>query len=245
MKIVDSIFKDDSFTKPTGRSLYGRRIHPITQKEQFHQGVDYSTQGRNLPLHSVENGFIHDIGFNNTVGNYINVAYPRIDIIAIHRHLDAKFVNRGEKVTEGVVIGNVGTTGLSSGEHLHLGLKRISTGEYIDPEKFDYQKHYINGIWDEQFTRDLQTYFGTQVDGVISGQLGSRKNIKKISYGLKGSQLVKAIQRQLGIYPNGQLDSTTIRAIQRRLGVYVDGFISPTSHTVRVMQNRLSEGRLL
>ena len=254
MKLAERIFKEnrDKYAKPKGRSLFGWRINPVTHKEQFHEGEDYSTLGgAKLPLYPLENGVVADVGFNSVRGNYVDIKYPRIDLFTTQRHLDQIFVNRGDKVNHNQPFGNTGTTGSSTGVHLHLGIKRISGGGYFDPNTFDYQEHYINGIWNEQFTRDIQTYCKEHfdnslvVDGITSGQRFARKNIQKIGYGLKGSAWVKVLQRQLGIYPNGQLDSTAIKALQRRLGVYVDGFISPNSHTVRVMQNRLSEGKLL
>lgn len=251
MKIAEAIFRTDTYTKPTGGSLYGWRKHPITGLDQFHQGTDYATQKRNLPLFGVEKGYIQDVGFNNTVGNYVNVAYPRIDLIAIHRHLDRKDMFKNQKVDKGTLLGITGDTGGSTGIHLHLGLKRISTGEYIDPEKFDYQEHYINGIWDEQFTRDIQTYLKEHhnpniiVDGITSGQNGNRKNIKKVTYGVKGSMWVKELQKLLGMKVNGQLDVPTINAIQRKIGLVSDGVISKVSRTVRVLQTRMSEGWLI
>ena len=133
----------------------------------------------------------------------------------------------------------------STGIHLHLGVKRISGGTWFNPNNFDYQEHYINGKWNEQFTRDLQTYFGTTVDGIISGQIGQRKNIAKVQYGLKGSQMVKALQSRLGHIQSGQLDKSTIVALQRALNLIPDGLISETSLTVRKMQNLLSEGKLI
>lgn len=251
MKIAEAIFRTDTYTKPTGGSLYGWRKHPITGLDQFHQGTDYATQKRNLPLFGVEKGYIQDVGFNNTVGNYVNVAYPRIDLIAIHRHLDRKDIFKNQKVEKGTLLGITGNTGGSTGIHLHLGLKRISTGEYIDPEKFDYQEHYINGIWDEQFTRDIQTYLKEHhnpdiiVDGITSGQNGNRKNIKKVTYGVKGSMWVKELQKLLGMKINGQLDVYTLNALQRKLGLIPDGVISEVSRTVRILQTRMSEGWLI
>lgn len=251
MKIAEAIFRTDTYTKPTGGSLYGWRKHPITGLDQFHQGTDYATQKRNLPLFGVEKGYIQDVGFNNTVGNYVNVAYPRIDLIAIHRHLDRKDMFKNQKVDKGTLLGITGDTGGSTGIHLHLGLKRISTGEYIDPEKFDYQEHYINGIWDEQFTRDIQTYIKENhnpniiVDGITSGQNSNRKNVKKVTYGVKGSMWVKELQKLLGMKVNGQLDAATINALQRKLGLVPDGAISEVSRTVRILQTRMSEGWLI
>lgn len=251
MKLAERTFNTDSYTKPKGRSLYGWRINPVTNKEQFHEGEDYSTQGRKLPLFPLENGVVVDVGFNSVRGNYVDIKYPRIDLYATYRHLDQVYVKKGQTVSNesklGVasIIGTTGTTGSSTGIHLHLGVKRISGGTWFNPNDFDYQEHYINGKWNEQFTRDLQTYFGTTVDGIISGQIGIRKNVEKISFGIKGSQMVKALQSRLGLVQNGQLDKSTIVALQMALNVFPDGFISESSHTVRKMQNLLSEGKLI
>lgn len=248
MKLAERIFKgnSDGYVKPKGRSLFGWRINPVTHKEQFHEGEDYSTLGgEKLPLFPLENGVVVDVGFNSVRGNYVDIKYPRIDLFTTQRHLDQIFVNRGDKVNHNQPFGNTGTTGSSTGVHLHLGVKRISGGGYFDPNTFDYQEHYINGIWNEQFTRDLQTFFGTTVDGIISGQNGIRKNIQKVKYGVNGSQMVKALQKRLGVTQSGQLNKSTIIALQKALDVIPDGYISSSSHTVRKLQNRLSEGWLI
>lgn len=245
MKLAERTFNDDSYTKPKGRSLYGWRINPVTNKQQFHYGEDYSTQGRKLPLFPLENGIVRRVGFNDLSGNFVEIDYPRVDLRVFYAHLDVKYVMQGQLVTHDKAFGLTGTTGSSTGIHLHMGVKRISTDKYFNHANFDYQEHYINGVWNEQFTRDLQTYFETTVDGIISGQNGTRKNIQKVSYGLKGSQMVKALQRKLGHTQSGQLDKSTIIALQRALGLIPDGIISPVSRTVRILQNRLSEGWLL
>lgn len=245
MKLAERTFNTDSYTKPKSRSLYGYRINPVTKKEQFHYGEDYATQGRKLPLFPLENGIVRRCGFNKLSGNFVEIDYPRIDLRVFYAHLDKCFVVQGQRVNRLDSIGITGTTGSSTGIHLHMGVKHISTNEYFNHANFDYQEHYINGKWNEQFTRDLQTYFGTTVDGIISGQLGQRKNISKVKYGLKGSQMVKALQKALGHIQSGQLDKSTIVALQRALGLIPDGFISETSNTVRILQTRLSEGWLL
>lgn len=251
MKLAERTFNTDSYTKPKGRSLYGWRINPVTNKEQFHEGEDYSTQGRKLPLFPLENGVVVDVGFNSVRGNYVDIKYPRIDLYATYRHLDRVFVNKGDKVNHDISFGITGTTGSSTGIHLHLGVKRISGGTWFNPNDFDYQEHYINGKWNEQFTRDIQTYLKEHynpniiVDGITSGQNGTRKNIKKVTYGLKGSMWVRELQIILGVKVTGQLDKPTLIALQRALDLIPDGFISETSLTVRKMQNLLSEGKLI
>lgn len=242
MKLIERIFKrkNNKVTSP-----FGMRWHPIKKKWMMHNGTDYGTGKQNWEVFAIEEGTIVACGYTNEVGNFVKINFNRINIQLWFFHLKEYYVYKNQKVNENTLIGLVGTTGSSTSEHLHLGLKFISNGQFFDPELFDYQEHYINGKWNEQFTRDLQTYFGTTVDGIISGQLGQRKNISKVQYGLKGSQMVKALQKALGHIQSGQLDKSTIVALQRALGLVPDGFISETSNTVRILQTRLSEGWLL
>ena len=105
----------------------------------------------------------------------------------------------------------------------------------------------VNGIWDKELTKLLQILFKTTVDSIISGQtIGSWNiNVQGMKSGLFGSQLIRAIQKWLGIKINGKLDKPTIIALQKKMGTTVDGFISKDSQMVRELKRRIKEGTLL
>lgn len=103
----------------------------------------------------------------------------------------------------------------------------------------------VDGVIGRDTVRRWQQVMGTKVDGVISNQVNVNYRPALIAvnhnkpYGL--SQLVKAVQRRLGVTVDGLLGPATIRAIQRRLGVAVDGILG--RETAKALQQRLNDSR--
>lgn len=238
MKLASRIFRRDDWVRT---SPFGWRTHPLTGDRTFHYGEDYGTNREKWNQYALEDGVVVDVGYNNVRGNYVDIRYNRLGIITTQRHLDKSNVKKGERVGPYTIVGTTGTTGSSTGIHLHLGVKSIKTGQWIDPNTYDYG---LTGIWDEEFTKDLQRYFGTFVDGILSGQRIVHRYVKRIYYGVFGSQLIRAMQKWLGITVNGQLDKRTILALQKRYGTIEDGIISQNSQLVRAMKEHLSKGTL-
>lgn len=109
----------------------------------------------------------------------------------------------------------------------------------------------VDGKWAELTTRALQDFFGTPVDGVLSGQ--SQNSVTNALYGNTarfgsgGSLVIKALQRYLNskgfkLKVDGLLGPATIRALQSYLGTPVDGVLSRPSLVVKEMQKRLNKG---
>jgi peptidoglycan hydrolase-like protein with peptidoglycan-binding domain/GH25 family lysozyme M1 (1,4-beta-N-acetylmuramidase) len=105
----------------------------------------------------------------------------------------------------------------------------------------------VDGVVGPATISRAQRLAGTTVDGVISWQsrLAHRHAWRVTSYtmGTYGSQLVRAMQRRLGVTVDGHLGPATIRAMQRHLGVTVDGSLGPV--TARAWQARLNTGSLI
>ena len=242
MKLAERIFRrnDYSLTSP-----FGWRIHPVTKQQSFHSGTDYGTKGQKWNQYALENGVVLSAGVDRAGANalFAWVSYPRLGIKCLHYHLDQVLVKTGQGINANTIIGTTGTTGRSTGIHLHLGVKSLKTNVYFDPESYDYSENE-SGAWDVEFTKDLQRYFKTTVDGVMSGQRVIMPNVKIMRYGIFGSQLVRAMQVWLGVQVNGQLDKPTIRALQLRMGTVADGVISQNSALVREMRKRLKDGGL-
>ena len=103
----------------------------------------------------------------------------------------------------------------------------------------------LDGFGGAATVRRWQQVMGTTVDGVISGQgLADRPyhvRLETVQYARGGSNLVRAVQRAVGVTADGYLGPNTIRAIQRRLGVAVDGYFGPG--TVVALQKRLNGGK--
>lgn len=105
--------------------------------------MDYGTNGRKKPQYAIENGVVLSCGRDWAYGGakYVWVKYPRLDVKMLHYHLDEIKVKTGQAVSKDTVLGTTGMTGRATGIHLHLGLKRLSGGDYIDPEKW-YKDEY-------------------------------------------------------------------------------------------------------
>ena len=104
----------------------------------FHNGVDYGTNCKKVPQYAIAEGYIYSCGVDYAYGGakFVWVAYPRLGVRMLHYHLDSIKVKAGQKVTAKTVLGTTGMSGRATGIHLHLGLKRLSGGDYIDPEKW-------------------------------------------------------------------------------------------------------------
>lgn len=105
------------------------RYHPILHRYRPHHGTDFGAR-RGTPLLAVNRG---RISFAGRIGSYGNVVKIRHGggYESLYAHQSRIRVKRGEKVKKGDIIGYVGSTGRSTGPHLHLGLKKH--GRWIDP----------------------------------------------------------------------------------------------------------------
>ena len=107
----------------------------------FHSGTDYGTNGKKLTQYAIEDGTILSCGTASDGAKYVWVSYPRLNVKMLHYHLDTIKVKAGQKVTADTALGTTGKTGKSTGVHLHLGIKRLSGGDYIDPEKWSKNEY--------------------------------------------------------------------------------------------------------
>ena len=101
-------------------SPFGWRIHPITGTWKFHAGVDLGYEaGSGVPV--LWDGQVVQCGnFDDGYGNQVMLYHAAVDAYTRYAHLSAIYVNGGECVSQGQVIGAVGATGNVTGPHLHL-----------------------------------------------------------------------------------------------------------------------------
>ena len=99
-------------------SLYGPRIHPISGEQQFHSGDDYPAAA-GTPVYAVASGTVAEAGYHNSMGNYVKINHGN-GVQSVYMHASKLFVSTGDKVSKGDVIMAVGTTGSSTGNHLHI-----------------------------------------------------------------------------------------------------------------------------
>ena len=110
-------------------SGYGLRFHPILGREKAHLGVDYAAP-TGTPVRTIADGVITFAGTQNGYGNVIEVTHANSKS-TLFAHLSRIDVRKGQRVEQGEFIGAVGTTGLSTGPHLHFEFR--DHGVHQDP----------------------------------------------------------------------------------------------------------------
>ena len=113
-------------------SDYGWRMHPTLGVEKFHNGVDMAAPGGS-PILAAYDGEVIASSYNSSMGNYIMINHGG-GLITIYMHASALYVSQGTMVARGEKIAAVGTTGRSTGNHLHFGVR--VNGEYVSPWKY-------------------------------------------------------------------------------------------------------------
>lgn len=94
-----------------------RRFHPVHKKIKAHRGTDY-TAPRGTPVFAAGDGRIWKSGFSKGNGNYVFINHPG-GYTTKYLHLHKRYVKSGQKVEQKEIIGTVGSTGYSTGPHLH------------------------------------------------------------------------------------------------------------------------------
>ena len=110
-------------------SRYGMRRHPILGYKRMHRGLDFRA-GHGTPIYAVTEGTVNYAGRNGGHGNYVRIAHGS-GLSTGYSHLSRFAVSNGARVRRGQVIGYVGSTGLSTGPHLHYEMYR--NGAPVDP----------------------------------------------------------------------------------------------------------------
>ncbi len=119
-----------SYTKIT--SEFGNRMHPTLGVEKFHNGIDMAAPGGS-PILAAYDGNVVAADYSNSMGNYIMIDHGD-GLYTIYMHASALYVSKGSFVTKGQNIAAVGTTGRSTGNHLHFSVRL--NGSYVNPRSY-------------------------------------------------------------------------------------------------------------
>lgn len=112
-------------------SFSGRRKHPVLGFTRAHKGVDFRAS-TGTPIPAAGAGRVVARGFNRGHGNYVKIRHNgTYETLYAHMSKFAKGVNVGTNVKQGQIIGYVGSTGLSTGPHLHYEI--IKNGQHVNP----------------------------------------------------------------------------------------------------------------
>lgn len=99
--------------------------------EEHHDGIDLATSENNL-VYAASEGIVESVGFDNSAGNYVIVKHLN-GLYTNYFHLNSQTVRAGQSVNLGTVLGTVGSTGNSTGPHLHFGISYQAWGNYLSP----------------------------------------------------------------------------------------------------------------
>ena len=102
-------------------SGFGYRVHPVTGNRSFHTGIDLAAP-KGTPIQAAYSGTVQETGYTNSRGNYVFIRHSE-SLCTLYCHLSKIEVEKGEKLKSGAQIGLVGSTGMSTGPHLHFELR--------------------------------------------------------------------------------------------------------------------------
>ncbi|MGM9554515.1 MAG: murein hydrolase activator EnvC family protein [Faecousia sp.] len=115
-------------------SSYGYRVHPITGNYSFHNGVDLAI-GYGTPIYATKSGYVTTATYNYAYGYYVTINHMD-GFSSLYGHMTNYVVSEGQYVERGQVIGYVGSTGYSTGSHLHFTI--YYNGGTVNPMEYIY-----------------------------------------------------------------------------------------------------------
>jgi murein DD-endopeptidase MepM/ murein hydrolase activator NlpD len=134
-------------------SNYGMRRHPILRYKRMHSGLDFGG-GYGAPIYAVTDGTVTYSGRKGGFGNYVKLQHSG-GLASGYAHMSRIAVRNGRRVRKGQIIGYIGSTGLSTGPHLHYELYR--GGRTINPRSVKFvERAQLGGRELRRFKGELQ-----------------------------------------------------------------------------------------
>lgn len=142
------------FQKPHRKAWYsvtsefGYRIHPIKKTRRLHAGIDLSS-GKHTPLYTIASGRVIQVAHDSGGwGNYLVISHGKAkgkEVFSLYAHMkDRSNLSVGQTVSESTQVGLEGTTGSSTGIHLHLEIREGSNGQAWNKAKPVNPRNYID-----------------------------------------------------------------------------------------------------
>ena len=120
---------------PSGLNMtspYGYRTHPVSGEWKLHTGTDFSCIGGSTPILAVDDGQVVFSGVRGGYGNTVIIQHDS-NLFSLYAHMSSLHASMGEHVLRGQTIGICGSTGVSTGAHLHLEAQTVLGGGSFDP----------------------------------------------------------------------------------------------------------------
>ncbi len=150
-------------------SNFGTRRHPVNGFNAMHKGVDFAAP-KGTPIIAAGSGVVREAGWKGSFGRYIRIKHnATYDTAYAHMSRIAPHITAGSRVKQGEIIGYVGSTGRSTGAHLHYEILvnnrqvnpmtvRLPTGKQIDPVYLDDFKRQVQMVEAEVLARGTQRF---------------------------------------------------------------------------------------
>jgi murein DD-endopeptidase MepM/ murein hydrolase activator NlpD len=153
------------------RSGFGGRRHPILGYVKMHTGVDWAT-AYGTPIFAAGNGVLEKIGWEGGYGKYIRIKHNNgYETAYGHMSAFAKGMEVGKRVRQGQVIGFVGSTGMSTGAHVHYEI--LVNGRFVDPMRVKLPRgRALEGPMMAGFEKERD-----RLDGMMNSRNGSSARI--------------------------------------------------------------------
>ena len=113
-------------------SEFGKRNSPTAGASTYHKGIDIGAS-TGTAIYAAASGTVTEAGYSSSRGNYV-VIYHSNGVSTAYMHCSALYVSSGDKVSQGQTIAAVGSTGISTGPHLHFSV--IEDGTYVNPRNY-------------------------------------------------------------------------------------------------------------
>lgn len=114
-------------------SGFGMRVHPRYGRRQFHSGIDLTAE-RGTPVHATADGIVSFSGWSKGSGNIVVIEHGQ-GFSTVYAHNTKNLIKVGQTVKRGQEIATTGSTGVSTGPHVHYEIWK--NGECVNPETFE------------------------------------------------------------------------------------------------------------
>ncbi len=157
--------------KPVGagimRSGFGFRRHPILGYSKMHTGVDWAAP-YGTPIFASGNGTVDKVGWEGGYGKYVRVKHNNgYETAYGHMSAFARGIEPGKRIRQGQVIGFVGSTGLSTGAHVHYEI--VVNGRFVDPMRIRLPRgRVLEGPMLASFEKERE-----RIEGIMSRKAGT------------------------------------------------------------------------
>ena len=111
---------------------YGYRVAPTAGASTYHQGIDIAGSYGD-PIYAAASGTVTQAGYNSGCGNYVTISHGN-GLYTVYMHCSKLYVSSGQSVSQGQTIAAEGSTGISTGPHLHFSV--IVNGTYVNPMNY-------------------------------------------------------------------------------------------------------------